>query len=123
MKIVVPLTVAAIGLGVAANVAAGGGFGLVVWNVHRAVDWFYLRLLGSRKVSMIEAPICAHCGSVMEMRARHVQHARVVPDAHADMAVLLSCPGFPQEGAHRTCKWAGSGTETTVATREQGSLG
>src|SRR5260370_32918267 len=102
MKIVVPLTVAAIGLGVAANVAAGGGFGLVVWNVNRAVDWFSLRLLGRRKASMMEAPSCAHCGSVMEMRARHVQHARVVPDAHADMAVLLSCPRCRQEGAQLT---------------------
>src|SRR2546425_11519740 len=108
MKVVVPLTIAAIGLGVAANVAAGGGFGLVVWNVHRAVDWFYLRLLGSRKVSMIEAPICAHCGSVMELRARHVQPARVVPDAHADMAVLLSCPRCRQEGAQLTGTEAGS---------------
>src|SRR3989441_8185534 len=109
MKVVVPLTIAAIGLGVAANVAAGGGFGLVVWNVHRAVDWFYLRLLGSRKVSMIEAPICAHCGSVMELRARHVQHARVVPDAHADMAVLLSCPRCRHEGAQLTGTAAGQG--------------
>jgi len=112
MKVVVPLTIAAIGLGVAANVAAGGGFGLVVWNVHRAVDWFYLRLLGSRKVSMIEAPICAHCGSVMELRARHVQHARVVPDAHADMAVLLSCPRCRQEGAQLT------GTEAVHVLRQ-----
>src|SRR5438445_11575000 len=112
MKVVVPLTIAAIGLAVAANVAAGGGFGLVVWNVHRAVDWFYLRLLGSRKVSMIEAPSCADCGSVMELRARHVQHARMVPDAHADMAVLLSCPRCRQEGAQPT------GTEAVHVLRQ-----
>ena len=99
MKVVVPLTVAAIGLGIAANVAAGGGFGVIVWNIHRAVDWVYLRIVGSRKVSLIESPICAHCGSIMQLRARHVQHARVVPDAHADMGVLLSCPRCHQEGA------------------------
>jgi len=102
MKVVVPLTVAAIGLGIAANVAAGGGFGVIVWNIHRAVDWVYLRIVGSRKVSLIESPICARCGSIMQLRARHVQHARLVPDAHADMGVLLSCPRCHQEGAQLT---------------------
>jgi hypothetical protein len=102
MKVVVPLTVAAIGLGIAANVAAGGGFGVIVWNIHRAVDWVYLRIVGSRKVSLIESPICSRCGSIMQLRARHVQHARVVPDAHADMGVLLSCPRCHQEGAQLT---------------------
>lgn len=99
LKVVVPLTVAAIGLGIAANVAAGGGFGVVVWNIHRIADWMYLRLVGGRKVRLIESPICAHCGALMQLRARHVQHARVVPDTHADMAVVLSCPQCRQEGA------------------------
>jgi hypothetical protein len=102
MKVVVPLTVAAIGLGIAANVAAGGGFGVVVWNIHRIADWMYLRMVGGRKVALIEPPICAHCGSVMQLRARHVQHARVVPDSHADMAVVLSCPRCRHEGAQLT---------------------
>ena len=112
MKVVVPLTVAAIGLGVAANLAAGGGFGLVVWNVHRAVDWFYLRLVGNRKVSGVEPPICAHCGSVMQLRARHVQHARLVPDRHADTAVVLSCPQCHREGAQL------SGTDAVQVLRQ-----
>lgn len=102
MKVVVPLTVAAIGLGIVANVAAGGGFGVIVWNIHRAVDWVYLRIVGSRRVSLIESPICARCGSIMVLRARHVQYARVVPDTHADMGVLLSCPRCHQEGAQLT---------------------
>jgi hypothetical protein len=102
MKVVVPLTVAAIGLGVAANVAAGGGFGVVVWNIHRIADWMYLRMVGGRKVALIESPICAHCGSVMQLRARHVQHARIVPDTHAEMAVVLSCPRCRREGAQLT---------------------
>ena len=102
MKVVIPLTVAAIGLGIAANVVAGGGFGVVVWNVHRMVDGIYLRMVGRRKVTMIEPPICAHCGSVMQLRARHVEHARIVPDRHADMAVVLSCPNCRQEGAQLT---------------------
>ena len=102
MKVVVPLTVAAIGLGIAANVAAGGGFGVVVWNIHRIADWMYLRMVGARKVTMIETPICAHCGTPMQLRARHVQHARVVPDRHAEMAVVLSCPRCRHEGAQLT---------------------
>jgi len=102
MKVVVPLTVAAIGLGIAANVAAGGGFGVVVWNVHRLADRFYVWLVGGRKVQLTEPPICAHCGTLMQLRARHVQYARIVPDRHADMAVLLSCPKCRQEGTQLT---------------------
>lgn len=102
LKVVVPLTVAAIGLGIAANVAAGGGFGVVVWNVHRLADGFYKWLIGNRKVGLVEAPICARCGTVMQLRARHVQYARVVPDQHADIAVLLSCPKCRQEAAQLT---------------------
>jgi hypothetical protein len=112
MKVVVPLTVAAIGLGVAANVAAGGGFGVVVWNIHRIADWMYLRMVGGRKVPLIESPICAHCGSVMQLRARHVQHARVVPDRQTEMAVLLSCPRCRQEGAQL------SGSDATQVLRQ-----
>ena len=102
MKVVVPLTVAAIGLGIAANVAAGGGFGVVVWNVHRLADRFYVWLVGGRKVQLLEPPICAHCGTLMQLRARHVQYARIVPDRHAEMAVLLSCPKCRHEGTQLT---------------------
>lgn len=102
LKVVVPLTIAAIGLGVAANVAAGGGFGVVVWNIHRIADTIYLRIVGGRKVGLVESPICAHCGTMMELRARHVQHARVIPDQHADLAVVLSCPKCRHEGAQVT---------------------
>ncbi|MGH7607284.1 MAG: hypothetical protein ACREME_08095 [Gemmatimonadales bacterium] len=102
MKVVIPLTVAAVGVGVAANVAAGGGFGVVVWNLHNVADWVYVRLVGRRTVAMREAPICAHCGTLMRLRARHVQHARVVPDAQADLALVLRCPRCRHEGAHLT---------------------
>jgi len=102
MKVVVPLTIAAIGVGVAANVAAGGGFGFVVWNLHSMADWVYVRMVGRRRVAMSEPPICAHCGTLMQLRARHVQHSRVVPDAHADVALLLSCPHCRHEGAQLT---------------------
>lgn len=112
MKVVVPLTIAAIGLGIAANVAAGGGFGVVVWNIHRIADGIYLRMVGGRRVLLAEPPICASCGTVMQLRARHVQHARVVPDRHADMAVLLSCPNCRREGAQLT------GVEATQVLRQ-----
>jgi hypothetical protein len=102
MKVVVPLTVVAIGLGIAANVAAGGGLGVFVWNLHRLVDQAYIGIVGNRKVLLAEPPICAHCGSLMQLRARHVQHARVVPDSHAEVAVVLSCPKCRREGAHLT---------------------
>ena len=34
-KVVVPLTLAAVGLGIAANVAVGGSFGFLIWNIGR----------------------------------------------------------------------------------------
>jgi hypothetical protein len=102
MKVVVPLTVAAVGLGIAANVAAGGGLGVFVWNLHHLVNRMYVGIVGNRKIALTEPPICANCGSLMQLRARHVQHARVVPDAHAEVAVVLSCPKCRREGAQLT---------------------
>lgn len=99
MMVVVPLSIAAIGLGVAANVAAGGGLGVFVWNMHRIADRLYVALVGNRRVTVGEPPICDRCGTLMHLRSRHVQHARVVPDAHADIAVVLSCPRCRREGA------------------------
>src|SRR6058998_2198607 len=86
LKYVIPLTVAAVGLGVAANVA----------------DGLYVTIVGNRRVSLVEPPICAHCGTVLDLRAKHVQHARVVPEARADVAVVVSCPHCHHEAAMLT---------------------
>jgi hypothetical protein len=111
-KVVVPLTAAALGLGIAANVALGGSLGIFVWNLHSLADWTYVRIMGRRKVRLLEPPVCASCGSLMELRARHLKYARVVPEAHADIAVLVSCPGCHREGTQLT------GPDAVVALRQ-----
>ncbi|HXF96699.1 MAG TPA: hypothetical protein VNI61_11430 [Gemmatimonadales bacterium] len=98
-KVVVPLTVVALGLGIAANVAAGGSLGILVWNLHSLADAAYIGLVGRRRVRLADPPVCARCGTVMELRARDLQHARLVPDPHAELATLLSCPSCQAEGA------------------------
>jgi hypothetical protein len=98
-KVVVPLTLAAVGLGVAANVALGGSFGFLAWNLGRTVDDFYVWMVGTRPVRLLEPPICDHCGTVLQLKTKHVQHARVVPDAHQDLGVLVSCPTCHREAA------------------------
>lgn len=98
-KVVVPLTLAAVGLGIAANVALGGSFGFLAWNLGRSVDGIYVGLIGERRVRLVEPPICDHCGTVLRLKAKHVQHARVVPDAHKDLGVLVTCPSCHREAA------------------------
>jgi len=101
-KVVIPLTLAAIGLGIAANAAAGGSLGVFAWNLHALGDWAYVQIVGNRRVALAEPPICERCGTAMQLRAKHVQHARLVADTRADFAVLLSCPRCHQEGAMLT---------------------
>jgi len=98
-KITVPLAIVAIGIGIVANVAAGGGLGVIVWNLHNVTEAFYVGIVGRRRVNLVEPPSCARCGSLMELRAKHVQHARLVPETRADLAVLVSCPHCHEEGA------------------------
>src|SRR5262245_34312700 len=78
-KVVVPLTLAAVGLGVAANVAVGGSFGFLIWNIGRWSDNLYVWMVGGRRVNLSEPPICDHCGTLLVVKARHIQHARLVP--------------------------------------------
>jgi hypothetical protein len=97
--VVVPLTVAAVGLVVAANVAAGGSFGFAIWNFGRLADGFYVGLVGRRRVHLDEPPICERCGRPLELPASEVQHARLVPDARHDVGVLVRCPACQREAS------------------------
>lgn len=98
-KVVVPLAIAAVGLGLAANVAAGGSLGFMVWNFGRVADSIYVAMVGGRRVTLAEPPICDHCGTLLQLKAKHVQHARLVLDARHDHAVILSCPRCHHEAA------------------------
>ncbi len=98
-RVVVPLTFAAVGLALAANVAAGGSFGFFVWNFARVADGAYVALVGHRRVTLAEPPVCEACGSVMQLRARHLKRARLVRESHADLALVVRCPSCGAEGA------------------------
>jgi hypothetical protein len=98
-KVVIPLSLAAVGLGVVANVALGGGLGVVVWNLHNFTEQIYVTIVGRRPVTLVEPPACDRCGAVMLLRAKHVQHARLIAEARADLALLVSCPACHHEGA------------------------
>jgi len=99
LKLMVPLTVATVGLAVAVNVAAGGSVGVFVWNMPNIAKAMYTGIIGRRAVGLIEPPICERCGSVMQLKAKHVAHARVVPDTKAGLGLVLSCPSCRSEGA------------------------
>ena len=99
LKFVLPVTVAAVGIAVAVNVTAGGSLGVFVWNMPQLARALYTRIVGRRVVSLAEPPICERCGSVLQLRARHVAYARVVGQAQSDVALILSCPSCHAEGA------------------------
>jgi len=102
LKIVVPMTIAALGLAVAVNVAAGGSVGVFVWNMPRLVKGIYVGMVGWRKVALVDPPICERCGSVMLLRARQLERARVTTTAREELALLLTCPSCGAEGAMLT---------------------
>jgi ribosomal protein S27AE len=87
---------------VAVNVAAGGSVGVFVWNTPRLVKRIYVEMVGRRKIVLVEPPICERCGSVMLLRARHLERARVTTTAREGMALLLACPSCGAEGTMLT---------------------
>ena len=98
LKVVVPVTVAVVGVTIATNLAFGGGMGYFLGQVPRMADAAYTGLVGWRKVN-IEPPVCGHCGAVMVLRAKHVQDARLSRTFHQDLALLLRCPKCENIGA------------------------
>lgn len=104
--VVVPLTVAAVGLVVAANVAIGGSFGFGVWQFGRLADGLYVNLVGHRRIRMPEPLVCEHCGAPLELKAQDVQQVRLVPDRQHTFGVLAGCPVCHQEAALLTGDFA-----------------
>jgi hypothetical protein len=101
LKVVIPVTAAAVGIMVVANVAVGGSFGAMAWQVNNFShlgDWVYRRMVANRKLG-IEPPVCGHCGSIMVLRAKHVEDARFSSTVHQDLALLLRCPRCEHVGA------------------------
>jgi hypothetical protein len=99
LKFIIPATAVAIGGMVAFNFAVGGGMAYMLGQVPGMADTLYTNVVGNRKVANVEAPICERCGKPMVLRAKHLQHARLTSTAHADLALLLSCPSCRVYGA------------------------
>jgi len=102
MKFVLPLTVAALGVAVAVNVAAGGSFGVFVWNMPTFARSIYTGMVGRRRIELVEPPVCERCGTVLLLRARQVARARLTATQQADLALLLTCPTCGSEAAMLT---------------------
>ena len=66
-----------------------GSVGVFVWNTPRLVKRIYVEMVGRRKVVLVEPPICERCGSVMLLRARHLERARVTTTAREGMALRM----------------------------------
>ena len=98
LKVVVPVTLAVVGVTIATNLAFGGGMGYFLGQVPRLGDAVYTGMVGNRKVN-VEPPVCSRCGAIMVLRARHVQHARLSRTTHQDLALLLRCPKCERIGA------------------------
>src|SRR2546422_5603202 len=102
LKFVLPLTVAALGVAVAVNVAAGGSFGVFVWNMPTFARSIYTGMVGRRRIELVEPPVCERCGTVLLLRARQVARARLTATQQADLALLLTCPTCGSEAAMLT---------------------
>ena len=111
LKYIVPLSVGAVGAAIAINVAAGGSVGVFVWQIPQLARGIYTRIVGSRPVPLSETPVCARCGNVMKVRAKDLQRARLMSDAHSRIALLLHCPKCDGEGAQL------EGTDAQMALR------
>jgi len=102
MKFGLPLTVVALGVAVAVNVAAGGSFGVLLWNMPNFARSIYTGMMGRRRIELVEPPVCERCGTVLLLRAKQVARARLTATQQADLALLLTCPNCGSEAAMLT---------------------
>lgn len=98
LKVIVPVAVAVIGVSIVINAAAGGSMGAFMGQIPNIANGIYIWTVGNRKVA-IEPPICARCGQVMALRAKHVKTARLQRTTRTDLALLVICPSCKGEGA------------------------
>lgn len=98
LKVVVPVTLAFVGITIATNIAAGGTTAWMFGQFPQAANQIYTWTVGRRRVG-IEPPVCARCGAIMVLRASHLQEARLTRTSASDLAVLLRCPRCKAEGA------------------------
>lgn len=98
LKVVVPVSLVVIGATIAFNALAFGSMGAFIGQVPSIADSIYTGMVGNRKVN-IEPPICAHCGKVLVLKAKHVERARLQATARSDLALLLDCPHCKHEAA------------------------
>lgn len=101
-RIVVPVALAALGVAVAVDVAAGGSISIFVYNAGNIGEFAYTRIVGRRRVAFAEPLACAVCGALIDLRAKHVQHARLLHERGPDLALLVSCPRCHVAGARIT---------------------
>ena len=101
-KIVIPVAVATLGLAIAINAAVGGSFGVLIANSGSIGESVYTVIVGRRRIALAEPPVCAACGAVMTLRAKHIRHARLVAERQTDLGLLLDCPRCDRPGAMLT---------------------
>ncbi|HWO89149.1 MAG TPA: hypothetical protein VNL98_08360, partial [Gemmatimonadales bacterium] len=99
LKVIVPVSIVVVGGMVAFNAAVGGSMGVMVGQVPGMIEGIYRWTAGNRTVRLVEPPICASCGTVMKLKARHLLHARLTYGTQADLALLVSCPRCGDVGA------------------------
>jgi hypothetical protein len=98
LKVVLPITAVFVGVTLVSNIAIGGGMVWWMGQFPKYANGIYTWTVGRRRVD-VEPPVCARCGSIMVLRARHMREARITHTTHADLAVLLRCPRCEREGA------------------------
>jgi len=98
LKVIVPASIVVVGGMLAFNAVVGGAMGGMVGNIPAMINGIYVGSVGRRQLG-IELPVCARCGHPMNLRAKHIQNARLTHGTHADLALILTCPICKAPGA------------------------